>query len=78
MTREQILESFQQLLDEKPVEHIYVETETFIAMMNRLIQESRERLELYVENKLLTAQIREEGILEGSIIALDNFNFIYK
>lgn len=76
--KEQILESFQQLLDEKPVEHINVDKTDFLEEMNQLICKAKDDIVYSEENSFTAAQIESQGYLRGLMAALEHFNFIYE
>lgn len=78
MTREQILESFHQLLDEKPVEYINVDKTDFLEKMNELILEAKGDIDYGEENSFSVGQIESQGYLRGLMAALEHFNFIYE
>lgn len=78
MKKEQILEAFQQLLDEKPVEYITIDKTEFIDKMDELISTAKEDVEYCEEVKFTSLLIENQGYLRGLMAALEHFNFIYE
>lgn len=78
MTKEQISEYFQELLNEKLVEYINLDKTEFIDKMDELISEAKEDVEYCEEGKFTALLIENQGYLRGLMTALEHFNFIYE